>query len=143
MTSTAAPEALLAQFALVEMHVCRPSSVVVLLPLLSSLNRNTCCMLKVLDLTEVDPDLRGFAGGFAAGHWGFLVPFKNREADGAFFGKMVRFDLRTFDHASVTVSLNDELVAPFFLRRVTFACNSESSLSRPILFSRRRCTAWL
>ncbi|CAM9150627.1 unnamed protein product, partial [Scytosiphon promiscuus] len=59
--------------------------------------------VQVLDLTEVDPDLRGFAGGFAAGHWGFLVPYKNKEADGEFFGKMVRFDLRTFDHAGVTV----------------------------------------
>ncbi|CAB1112000.1 unnamed protein product [Ectocarpus sp. CCAP 1310/34] len=59
--------------------------------------------VKVLDLTEVDPDLRGFTGGFAAGHWGFLVPFKNKEADGEFSGKMVRFDLRTFDHAGVTV----------------------------------------
>ncbi|CAN0143713.1 unnamed protein product [Ectocarpus sp. 6 AP-2014] len=59
--------------------------------------------VQVLDLTEVDPDLRGFTGGFAAGHWGFLVPFKNKEADGEFSGKMVRFDLRTFDHASVTV----------------------------------------
>lgn len=60
-------------------------------------------MMKVLDLTEVDPDLRGFTGGFAAGHWGFLVPFKNKETQGEFSGKMVRFDLRTFDHASVTV----------------------------------------
>ncbi|CAN0542834.1 unnamed protein product, partial [Ectocarpus sp. 8 AP-2014] len=60
--------------------------------------------VKVLDLTEVDPDLRGFTGGFAAGHWGFLVPFKNKEADGEFSGKMVRFDLRTFDHADVMVT---------------------------------------
>ncbi|CAM9243846.1 unnamed protein product [Ectocarpus sp. 12 AP-2014] len=59
--------------------------------------------VQVLDLTEVDPDLRGFTGGFAAGHWGFLVPFKNKEADREFSGKMVRFDLRTFDHAGVTV----------------------------------------
>lgn len=55
-------------------------------------------------MTKVDPDLRGFTGGFAAGHWGFLVPFKNKEADGEYAGKMVRFDLRTFDHAGVTVS---------------------------------------
>lgn len=58
----------------------------------------------MLDLSKVDPDLRGFAGGFAVGHWGFLVPFKNSETDGAFSGKMVRFDLRTFDPAGVTVS---------------------------------------
>lgn len=56
-------------------------------------------------MTEVDPDLRGFAGGFAAGRWGFLVPYKNKEADGEFFGKMVRFDLRTFDPAGVTVRI--------------------------------------
>lgn len=54
----------------------------------------------------VDPDLRGFMGGFAAGHWGFLVPFKNREAEAEFSGKMVRFDLLAFDHASVTVSIS-------------------------------------
>lgn len=58
----------------------------------------------MLDLTEVDSDLRGFAGGFAVGHYGFLVPFKNREAEDVFSGKMVRFDTRTFDAASVTVS---------------------------------------
>lgn len=54
----------------------------------------------------VDPDLRGFMGGFAAGRWGFLVPFKNHEAEAEFSGKMVRFDLLTFDHASVTVSVS-------------------------------------
>lgn len=53
----------------------------------------------------VDPDLRGFMGGFAAGHWGYLVPFKNREAEAEFSGKMVRFDLLAFDYASVTVSV--------------------------------------
>lgn len=69
-----------------------------------SSNRVPVVFAQVLDLTMVDPDLRGFSGGFSAGHWGFLVPFKNREAEDAFFGKMVRFDLRTFDLASVTVS---------------------------------------
>lgn len=59
---------------------------------------------QVLDLTMVDPDLRGFMGGFAVGHWGFMVPFKNKGADGEFSGKMVRFDLRTFDYAGVTAS---------------------------------------
>lgn len=59
-------------------------------------------------MTKVDPDLRGFTGGFAAGHWGFLVPFKNKEADGEYSGKMVRFDLRTFDHAGVTVNNLEE-----------------------------------
>lgn len=60
-------------------------------------------------MTKVDPDLRGFTGGFAAGHWGFLVPFKNKEADGEYSGKMVRFDLRTFDHTGVTVKLGNKL----------------------------------
>ncbi|CAM9457378.1 unnamed protein product [Ascophyllum nodosum] len=59
--------------------------------------------VEVLDLTMVDPELRGFAGGFAAGHWGYLVPFKNKEPDSGFSGKMVRIDLRTFDYAGVTV----------------------------------------
>lgn len=69
----------------------------------------------MLDLTKVDPDLRGFTGGFAAGHWGFLVPFKNREAEDEYSGKMVRFDRRTFDLASVTVSalLSWKTVRPF------------------------------
>lgn len=61
---------------------------------------------QVLDLTMVDPDLRGFMGGFAAGHWGYLVPFKNREAEAEYSGKMVRFDLLAFDYASVTVSVS-------------------------------------
>lgn len=58
---------------------------------------------KVLDLTVVDPELRGFTGGFVAGHWGFLVPFKSKDGEGEFSGKMVRFDLRTFDYAGITV----------------------------------------
>lgn len=61
--------------------------------------------MQILDLTLVDPDLRGFTGGFAAGCWGFLVPYKNREADDEYSGKMVRFDRRTFDLASVTVRI--------------------------------------
>ena len=36
----------------------------------------------VLDLTEYDPDLRGFGGGFQAGKFGYLVPYKNREVGG-------------------------------------------------------------
>ncbi|CAN0044967.1 unnamed protein product, partial [Choristocarpus tenellus] len=59
--------------------------------------------VEVLDLTAVDPDLRGFMGGFAAGHFGFLVPFKNTEGDGKYFGKFVRVDLLTFAAEDVTV----------------------------------------
>ena len=67
---------------------------------------------KVLDLTMVDPELRGFAGGFAAGHWGYLVPFKNKEPDSGFSGKMVRIDLRTFDYAGVTVRCAFDIAIP-------------------------------
>lgn len=58
----------------------------------------------MLDLTRVDPDLRGFSGGFAVGHWGFLVPYKSTEAEDEFSGKMVRFNTLSFDLDGVTVS---------------------------------------
>ncbi|KAH8095764.1 hypothetical protein JL720_3088 [Aureococcus anophagefferens] len=51
----------------------------------------------VLDLTEIDPDLRGFAGGAVIGRYGLLVPYKNRPGDRGFFGKLVRVDLETFE----------------------------------------------
>jgi hypothetical protein len=54
--------------------------------------------LRVLDLTHIDDELRGFQGGFAVeaprahntmANFGFLVPFFN----GKFFGKLTRVDL--------------------------------------------------
>lgn len=89
--------------------------------------------VKVLDLTEVDPDLRGFTGGFAAGHWGFLVPFKNKEADGEFSGKMVRFDLRTFDHAGVTVTEPWEQEVLFRVTVLFVCCCHMSSTRQKII----------
>ena len=50
----------------------------------------------VLDLTEIDPDLRGFAGGSVVGRYGLLVPYKNRVGDDGFFGKLVKVDLEAF-----------------------------------------------
>lgn len=53
-------------------------------------------IVDVLDLTKFDPDLRGFAGGFVAGQFGYLVPYKNREGPHGFFGKVVRINLENF-----------------------------------------------
>lgn len=52
-----------------------------------------------LDLTTVDPELRGFAGGFTDGRYGYFVPLTN----GAAFGKIARVDLQNFVTATVTV----------------------------------------
>jgi hypothetical protein len=38
---------------------------------------STPCAVDVLDLEQIDPDLRGFAGGFALGSHGYLVPQHN------------------------------------------------------------------
>ncbi|KAJ8608268.1 hypothetical protein CTAYLR_007265 [Chrysophaeum taylorii] len=56
---------------------------------------NASACVDVLDLTLVDSDLRGFAGGVVIGRYGLLAPYKNRNEDG-FFGKLVRVDLEAF-----------------------------------------------
>ena len=56
--------------------------------------------VQVLDVPTVagDSTLKGFRGGFAAGHYGYLVPYHN---GATYFGKVVRFDLATFSQVSV------------------------------------------
>ena len=56
-------------------------------------------VVTVLDVPTVanDGDLKGFFGGFAAGGYGYLVPYSN----GAYHGKVVRFDLATFTNVAV------------------------------------------
>jgi len=59
----------------------------------------TFTVVTVLDVPTVagDGDLKGFHGGFAAGDHGYLVPYSN----GAYHGKVVRFDLATFTNVAV------------------------------------------
>ena len=57
----------------------------------------TFAQVQVLDLTATDPDLKGFAGGFASGDYGYFVPHNN----GANFGKVARVDLATFSEVQV------------------------------------------
>jgi hypothetical protein len=52
-----------------------------------------------LDLTTVDGDLKGFAGGFSDGRYGYFVPNHN----GSYFGKVARVDLQNFVSGGVTV----------------------------------------
>jgi hypothetical protein len=60
-----------------------------------------------LNLTAVDPSLKGFAGGFTDGRYGYLVPSNNP----APFGKIARFDLQNFTNGGVT-TLDLTLVDP-------------------------------
>ena len=53
--------------------------------------------VQVLDLTDTDPDLKGFTGGFADNLHGYFVPNFN----GEYFGKLARVDLGTFSHVQV------------------------------------------
>jgi len=51
-----------------------------------------------LDLADLYPDLRGFAGGFVVGKYGYLVPYKNQERlEGGHHGNLVKLDLETFE----------------------------------------------
>mmetsp|Transcript_7459 Transcript_7459/g.15500 ORF Transcript_7459/g.15500 Transcript_7459/m.15500 type:complete len:814 (-) Transcript_7459:52-2493(-) len=54
----------------------------------------------VLDLTTIDPELKGFIGGFNHGDYAYFVPFFNGQA---FSGKLVRVHIHTFDAASVQI----------------------------------------
>ncbi len=55
----------------------------------------------VLDLTAVDPDLKGFRGGFSDGRYGYFVPYQN--ATNVYSGKVVRVDLQNFTSGGITV----------------------------------------
>ena len=37
----------------------------------------TFSQVQVLDLATIDPDLKGFWGGFASGGYGYFVPYSN------------------------------------------------------------------
>jgi hypothetical protein len=56
--------------------------------------------IEELDLTEVDPDLKGFDGGFVYGPYAYLIPFQNGTGQSP-FGKVVRFDTKTFSCVTV------------------------------------------
>ncbi|KAJ1451371.1 hypothetical protein M885DRAFT_16073 [Pelagophyceae sp. CCMP2097] len=50
----------------------------------------------VLDLSRIDADLRGFAGAAVVGRFAIIVPYKNRDVEDGYFGKVVKIDLETF-----------------------------------------------
>jgi hypothetical protein len=55
----------------------------------------------VIDLSQYDPDLRGFAGGFVGGKYAYLAPYKNKIGTAGYFGKVVRINLEKFEIAGV------------------------------------------
>ena len=57
--------------------------------------------VQVLDLTDTDPDLKGFNGGFASGDYGYFVPYRNGLHPNFYFGKVARVDLATFSQVQV------------------------------------------
>lgn len=68
----------------------------------------------VLDLTTVDPDLKGFIGGFSHGEYAYFVPFMNGKV---YSSKLVRVHVHNFDAAHATVldlSLKDRRLAGFY-----------------------------
>jgi hypothetical protein len=54
-----------------------------------------------LDLTTIDPNLKGFIGGFTDGRYGYLVPYVS--GGSTRHGRLVRFDLQNFTTGGVTV----------------------------------------
>jgi len=65
-------------------------------------------------LTSVDPDLKGFLGGFNHGAHAYFVPFMNGKY---YFGKVVRVHVHTFDLSSVEVldlTQKDKRLAGFY-----------------------------
>jgi hypothetical protein len=55
----------------------------------------------VLDFSAVDSNLRGFAGGFTDGRYGYYVPYANSSSN--MHGYAVRVDLQNFTTGGVTV----------------------------------------
>ena len=67
--------------------------------------------VQVLDLTETDPTLKGFYGGFSDGIYGYAMPFNN----GAYFGKMARWALASFDQVQVLdLTMTDPALKGFY-----------------------------
>ena len=54
--------------------------------------------ITTVDVASVNPNYKGFQGGFTDGRYGYLVP----EYNGAFHGNCVRVDLQNFTTSSVT-----------------------------------------
>ena len=84
--------------------------------------------VKVLDLTAVDPTLRGFMAGFADETYAYFVPFFNGNT---FASKLVRVNFKTFDAASVQVldlSLADKRLAGFY-GGFRSTCKNKASIS--------------
>ena len=68
----------------------------------------------VIDLSAYDPDLRGFAGGFVGGKYGYLAPYKNKIGNAGYFGKVVRINLETFEVVGVLdLTQNDPTLVGF------------------------------
>jgi hypothetical protein len=73
------------------------------------LNNFTPSGVSILDLTLTDLDLRGFVGGFAAGKYGYFVPYKNGQSASSVYGpsrsitsgKVARVDLSDFSTVHV------------------------------------------
>ena len=67
----------------------------------------TASKVQALDLTAVDPNLKGFVGGFAHGGYGYLVPYRNGEVSNnskgrSQFSLVTRIDLNDFSATGVT-----------------------------------------
>jgi len=56
-----------------------------------------------IDLTVIKVELCGFAGGFSAGRYGFLVPYYNGQGTSGYHGQVVRFDVAKFSLESVQI----------------------------------------
>ena len=71
--------------------------------LLTRINLDTFAAVDVqfIDLEAIDPDLKGFAGGFQGGRHGYLTPYSKGFNDYA--SKVVRFDLLDFAPEKVEV----------------------------------------
>mmetsp|Transcript_35984 Transcript_35984/g.46235 ORF Transcript_35984/g.46235 Transcript_35984/m.46235 type:complete len:692 (+) Transcript_35984:269-2344(+) len=83
--------------------------------LIPQINLTTFNVTGILNLADIYPDLCGFAGGFVAGKYGFMVPYKNQEAmEGGYHGNMVKLDLETFELVGrLDLSVVDENLVGF------------------------------
>ena len=66
-------------------------------------------MFNVLNLEEIDPDLKGFVGGFVSGTFGYIVPYGG---DGVALGKVVRVALDSASTANRTRNLHSPQPSP-------------------------------
>jgi hypothetical protein len=59
--------------------------------------------IELLNLTLIDPSLKGFSHGFTDFKYGYFVPFNNGIAPNFLFGKIVRVDLNNFTPQGVQI----------------------------------------